>query len=383
MSDKDIGKIVDKIKARWQNSNVKQYIFFLMYADLVCGGDLIQANDKLGCAPNLESIEIAPTEAEREKKIVELKELIKEIDIKELGIFCDLMLREYQESGGKCAGQFFTPPEVGQLMAKIAHYEKGDIKSVFDPTCGSGNLLEATKNEIDNDLTLYGVELNFNIYLACLIRLHKDKNQLVNIDLFSTDYTNIFDFVISNPPFGTNIKGTRHGKVSGDWAFILEGFKSLNEHGVMCVQHTPGILTKNADEKIRQEMAPFIHGIIKLPTNIFINTPIDTVILILKKTPKQGERFVIDASNDWAYTTKQRLKIVNTEAIFELWKNREAIEGKCGFTDDFNFSLKVEEAPEILDPRALMDEIEKLHMEARENMKKLRELIYSLEGGNE
>ena len=376
----DIVNVVDRIKATWQNSNVKQYIFFLMYADLVCWGDLIQAQDRLGWAPNLESAEIAPTEAEREKKIAELKELIKEIDIKDLGLFCDLILREYQESGGKCAGQFFTPPEVGQLMAKIAHYEKGDIKTVFDPTCGAGNLLEATKNEIDNDLTLYGVELNFNMYLACLVRLQKDKNKLVNSDLFLTDYTNVFDFVISNPPFGTNIKGTRHGKVSGDWAFILEGFKSLNENGVMCVQHEVGILYKNSDEKIRQEMAPFIHGIIKLPPNIFINTRIGTVILILKKTPKQGERFVIDASNEWAYTTKQKLNIVNKEAIFELWKNREAVEGKCGFTDDFDFRLKVEEEKEILDPRALMDEIEKLNMEATENMKKLRELVYSLEG---
>ena len=78
-------------------------------------------------------------------------------------------------------------------------------------------------------------------------------------------------------------------KFRGDWAFILEGFKSLNENGVMCVQHMGGILTKNADEKIRQEMSPFIHGIINLPTNIFINTPIGTVILILKKTPKQGK----------------------------------------------------------------------------------------------
>ena len=380
MSDRDIVKIVDKIKARWQNSNVKQYIFFLMYGDLVCGGNLIQANDKLSWSPDLESKEIAPTEVEREKKIAELKELIKEIEVKDLGLLCDLILREYQESGGKCAGQFFTPPEVGQLMAKIAHYEKGDIKTVFDPTCGAGNLLEATKNEIGNDLTLYGVELNFMMYLACLVRLHKDKNKLVNSDLFSTDYTNVFDFVISNPPFGTNIKGTKYGKVSADWAFILEGFKSLNENGVMCVQHTTGILTKNADEKIRQEMAPFIHGIIKLPTNIFTNTAIGTVILILKKTPKQGERFVIDASNDWAYTTKQKLNIVNKEAIFELWKNKEEVEGKCGFTDDFNFSLKVEEEREILDPRALMDEIEKLDMEERENMKKLRELIYSLEG---
>ena len=376
----DIVNVVDRIKATWQNSNVKQYIFFLMYADLVCGGDLIQAQDRLGWAPNLESAEIAPTEAEREKKITELKELIKEIELTDLGLFCDLILRIYQESGGKCAGQFFTPPEVGQLMAKIAHYEKGDIKTVFDPTCGAGNLLEATKNEIDNDLTLYGVELNFNMYLACLVRLQKDKNKLVNSDLFLTDYTNVFDFVISNPPFGTNIKGTRHGKVSGDWAFILEGFKSLNENGVMCVQHEVGILYKNSDEKIRQEMAPFIHGIIKLPPNIFINTRIGTVILILKKTPKQGERFVIDASNEWAYTTKQKLNIVNKEAIFELWKNREAVEGKCGFTDDFDFRLKVEEEKEILDPRALMDEIEKLNMEATENMKKLRELVYSLEG---
>ena len=376
----DIVNVVDRIKATWQNSNVKQYIFFLMYADLVCGGDLIQAQDRLGWAPNLESKEIAPTEAEREKKIAALKELIKGIELKDLGLFCDLILRIYQESGGKCAGQFFTPPEVGQLMAKIAHYEKGDIKTVFDPTCGAGNLLEATKNEVDNDLTLYGVELNFNMYLACLVRLHKDKNKLINSNLFSTDYNNIFDFVISNPPFGINIKGTRHGKVSADWAFILEGFKSLNENGVMCVQHEVGILYKNSDEKIRQEMAPFIHGIIKLPPNIFINTRIGTVILILKKTPKQGERFVIDASNDWAYTTKQRLNIVNKEAIFELWKNREAVEGKCGFTDDFDFRLKVEEEKEILDPRALMDEIEKLDMEARENMKKLRELVYNLEG---
>ena len=148
----------------------------------------------------------------------------------------------------------------------------------------------------------------------------------------------------------------------------------------MCVQHMSSILYKNKDAFIRDKLADCIEGIIKLPPKIFINTPILTVILVMRKGGRNGGMFCIDAMKSWGYTTNGKLNIVNTEAIFEVWKNKEPVKGKCGFCNDFNFSFEGEKQEEVIDPRTLLDELDKLDAKARENHQRLRALVCELEG---
>lgn len=375
----NIEKVVSKIKSAWVNGNVKNYVFVFLYADNK-GISVEQACSELQFTPDFESKDIAHTKEDRVKKLRDLRDLCRKIELKDIGVFCDLILSTYSESGGKCAGQFFTPKEVADLMARIGYAGNANIRTLYDPTCGAGNLLEAARNTIKNDVVLYGTELNFSLLLGAKARFFNKKNELKHGDLFAVTDTNKYDFIISNPPFGSNVKGTRwdkvyNKKISGDWAFILEAFDKLKDGCLMCVQHTSGILYKSQDVFIRDKLSDCIEGIIKLPPKIFINTPISTVILVMRKGGRNGGMFCIDAGQSWGYTTNKKLNIVNTEAIFEVWKNKEPVKGKCGFCNDFNFSFEEEQQEEVIDPRALLDELDKLDAEARENHQRLRALV--------
>ncbi|MBO7715303.1 MAG: N-6 DNA methylase [Methanobrevibacter sp.] len=380
----NIEKIVSKIKSTWVNGNVKNYVFVFLYADNK-GISVEQACSELQFTPDFESKDIAHNKDQRVEKLRDLRALCRKIELKEIGVFCDLILSSYVENGGKCAGQFFTPKEVGKLMARIGYADNENIRTIYDPTCGAGNLLEEARNTIKNDIVLYGTELNFSLLLGAKARLFKTKNELKHGDLFAVTDTNKYDFIISNPPFGTDIKGTRwdniyNKKISGNWAFILEAFDKLKDGCLMCVQHTPSILSNEKDSFIRDKMADAIEGIINLPSKIFINTPISTIILVMRKGGRKRERFYIDATQPWGYTTNKKLNIINTDAIFELWKNKEPVKGKCDFCPDFDFSFKEEQPDEVIDPRALLDELERLDAKARENHKRLRALLWKLEG---
>lgn len=380
----NIEKVVSRIKSTWVNGNVKNYVFVFLYADNK-GISIEQACSELQFTPDFESKDIAHNKDERVKKLRDLRALCRKIELKEIGVFCDLILSTYSESGGKCAGQFFTPKEVSNLMALIGYADNKNIRTIYDPTCGAGNLLESARTTIKNDIVLYGTELNFSLLLGAKARLLKTKNELKHGDLFAVTDTNKYDFIISNPPFGTKIKETRwdkiyNNKISGDWAFILEAFDKLKDGCLMCVQHTPSILFKMNDTFIRDKMADAIEGIIKLPSKIFINTPISTVILVMRKGGRKSKRFCIDATQPWGYTTNKNLNIVNTDAIFEVWKNKEPVKGKGDFCNDFDFSFKKKQSEEVIDPRALLDELDRLDAEARENHKRLRALVCELEG---
>ena len=379
----NIEKVVSKIKSEWVNGNVKNYVFVFLYADNK-GISVEQACSELQFTPDFESKYIAHTKEYRVKKLRDLRDLCRKIELKDIGVFCDLILLTYSESGGKCAGQFFTPKEVADLMARIGYADNENIRTIYDPTCGAGNLLAAARNTIKNDVVLYGTELNFSLLLGAKARFFNTKNELKHGDLFAVSDNNKYDFIMSNPPFSSNVKGTRwdkiyNKKISGDWAFILEAFDKLKDGCLMCVQHMSSILYKNKDAFIRDKLADCIEGIIKLPLKIFRNTSISTVMLVMRKGGRNGGMFCIDAMKSWGYTTNKKLNIVNTEAIFEVWKNKEPVKGKCGFCNDFNFYFEEEKQEEVIDPRALLDELDKLDAKVRENHQRLRALVCELE----
>lgn len=395
-----VTEIINKIKNNWFNANVKDYVFSLLYARKY---NLNSLSDKIvelrkdpeiyELLPDFESVSIGKTREDRVKKLEELDAWVGEIELKEIGVFCDLLINTFQDTGAKSAGQFFTPYEACELIASIGLHNKPVISQVFDPTCGNGNLLQVVNNKNDK-IDLFGSEINLSMVLAAKARFSLNenaKNIIKYMDFFEFKKENPnqqFQLILGNPPFSSGVKGTRwdnvyNKKCPDDWAFILESLDLLDSKGYLVMCLPMGVLYRNDGKKIRQALKPYVDTIINFPKNMFYNTMIATCCIVFSKEGGIDKCFCIDASKEWAYTQKDKVNVLNHKKVFEIYKNKEEIEGQTKYIelgDEWNFYLEKEEAEEVIDPRALMNEINRLHAESDEHIKKLNELVAMLEG---
>lgn len=85
-----------------------------------------------------------------------------ELDV--LGDAYEYLIGQFASNAGKKAGEFYTPQEVSKILAKIVTTGKQKLKSVYDPTCGSGSLLLRVAKEVDDVSDFYGQEMNRTTY---------------------------------------------------------------------------------------------------------------------------------------------------------------------------------------------------------------------------
>lgn len=210
-------------------------------------------------------------------------------------------------------GIFYTPPE---LAKRLLSYVNIQPKSVYDPTCGAGNLLRVFPDSVKK----YGQEL--------------DAEQLALIDLSNfTGYAGDtlmedgfagqrFDCIIANPPFSVkwNPEALKDDErfsccpalpppSKADWAFILHILHHLSENGVAVILEFPGILYRGQREgKVRQWFIEnnYIDRIVHIPGNTFEDTFITTCILVLKKNKD---------TTDVIFEDGDRLETVSLEDI--------------------------------------------------------------------
>jgi type I restriction enzyme M protein len=74
------------------------------------------------------------------------------------------LIGQFASGAGKKAGEFYTPQQVSTILAKLVTTGKTRLKSVYDPTCGSGSLLLRVKREVEDVSSFYGQELNNTTY---------------------------------------------------------------------------------------------------------------------------------------------------------------------------------------------------------------------------
>ena len=237
-----------------------------------------------------------------------------------LGRAYEYLLRKFAEGSGQSAGEFFTPTEVGFLMAHILRPKPGE--DCHDYTCGSAGLLvklQLVARELDPTsrvpLKLRGQELQAESYaVACMNAIIHDMeadiargDTMIN-PKFKTAGGKIstHDIVVANPmwnqPFNPDVfandpfdrfrpaGGVTAGK--GDWAWLQHTLACLNERGRAAVVLDTGALTrgsgsKHADKErnIRKWFVErdLIDGVILLPDNLFYNTTAAGVIVVLSK----------------------------------------------------------------------------------------------------
>jgi len=270
-----------------------------------------------------------------------------------LGDAYEYLIGEFASGAGKKAGEFYTPQTVSTLLAKIVTQGKDRLRSVYDPTCGSGSLLLRVKREVKDVDMIYGQEMNRTTYNLARMNMILHDVHFAKFDIKQEDtltrpqHTNMrFDAVVANPPFSAKWSAdpiylqderfSRYGKLApsskADMAFVQHMLHQLDEQGTMAVVLPHGVLFRGSSEGvIRQyliEKMNVVDTIIGLPANIFYGTSIPTCILVLKKNRTHtGDILFIDASNDFDKQKNQnKLLPEHIENIIAAYEQRQDIE---------------------------------------------------------
>ncbi len=318
-------------------------------------------------------------------------------DIDILGDAYEYMIGQFAAGAGKKAGEFYTPQEVSEILSEIVVTGKTRLKSVYDPTCGSGSLLLRTARGGNAD-TIYGQEKNPTTFNLCRMNMllhgikYKDF-EIHNGDTLENDELGEqqFDAVVANPPFSAewtaaekfnnddrfSKAGVLAPKSKADYAFILHMLYHLNDGGTMACVAPHGVLFRGAAEgKIRRfliEKKNYIDAIIGLPANIFYGTSIPTCILVMKKCRQSDDNILfIDASKEFEKVkTQNKLRPEHIQKIIETYRNRTEIEkySHCATLkeieeNDYNLNIPryvdTFEEEEEIDIKAVMAEIKEL-----------------------
>ena len=324
-------------------------------------------------------------------------------DIDILGDAYEYMIGQFAAGAGKKAGEFYTPQEVSEILSEIVVTDKTRLKSVYDPTCGSGSLLLRTARGGNAD-TIYGQEKNPTTFNLCRMNMllhgikYKDF-EIHNGDTLENDELGElqFDAVVANPPFSAewtatdkfnnddrfSKAGVLAPKSKADYAFILHMLYHLNDGGTMACVAPHGVLFRGAAEgKIRRfliEKKNFIDAIIGLPANIFYGTSIPTCILVMKKCRQEDDNILfIDASKEFEKVkTQNKLRPEHIQKIIETYRNRTEIEkySHCATLkeieeNDYNLNIPryvdTFEEEEEIDIKAVMAEIKELESKRTE-----------------
>ena len=343
-----------------------------------------------------------------------------------IGNAYEFLIKQFAAGAGKTAGEFYTPPEVSQLMALLVDPKEGD--EICDPACGSGSLLMKCGRLIherygSKKYALYGQEAIGSTWALAKMNmfLHGEDNHRVEWGdtirnpklLDGDDKLQHFDIVVANPPFSLDKWGHstaeddkfgrfRRGippRTKGDYAFILHMVETLKpKTGRMAVVVPHGVLFRSAAEgKIRQKLVEenLIDAVIGLPDKLFYGTGIPAAVLVLRKRKADEATLFIDASRDYLSGKNQnQLSEENLKRIFSTYQARDPkgvpryaalVSREEMAENDYNLNIPryvdtFEAEPEI-DLVAVRSEREKLKAELAELEAKmdlyLKELGYS------
>lgn len=356
---------------------------------------------------DLQSPKLGRTVEDKNRLITNVLRHLAEINFDEkrdiLGDAYEYLIAMFASSAGKKAGEFYTPQEVSKVLAKIVTLGKDRLKSVYDPTCGSGSLLLRVANERKISY-FYGQELNQTTYNLAIMNmiLHGVKPNdfyLEQGDTLEDDrhFDKKFDAIVANPPFSAKwsassafLDDERFGeygklapKTKADFAFVQHMLYHLNGTGTMATVLPHGVLFRGAAEgTIREYLLKeknYLDAVIGLPANIFYGTSIPTVILVFKKNRENKDNILfIDASNDFEKVkTQNRLRDEDIEKIVRTYEKREDIEKYSRVVtmeeiaeNDYNLNIPryvdTFEEEEKIDLDAVVKEIESIDEEMKE-----------------
>lgn len=266
----------------------------------------------------------------------------------------EYLMMMYASSAGKSGGEFFTPQEVSELLAKITVVGKKKISKVYDPACGSGSLLLQFAKVLGKDNVtdgFYGQEINITTYNLCRINMflhdiNYEKFEIAHGDTLTdpVDWDNpSFEAIVSNPPYSIKWDGDDNPlmindprfspagvlapKSKADLAFTMHILDWLATNGTAAIVEFPGVMYRGgAEQKIRKYLVDnnFVDAVIQLPPDLFFGTTIQTCILVLKKSKKDNKVLFINAEREFARSnTKNKLRPEDIARILIKFTNRD------------------------------------------------------------
>ena len=261
---------------------------------------------------------------------------LKDVEPDILGRAYEYLLRKFAEGSGQSAGEFYTPREVGILMANILDPEP-DVR-VYDPCCGSGGLLIKcylkfkAKNDETKTLKFYGQEIlpstfamaKMNVFIHDMEADISLGDTMHNPAFTTSDGSlDTFDIVTANPMWNQKFDQPTYENdpferfslgfpptSSADWGWIQHMYSSLNEKGKMAVVLDTGAVSRgsgnqgrNRERDIRKEFIDrdLVESVILLPDNLFYNTSAPGIILVVNRNKKRpNEILLVNASDKFS-----------------------------------------------------------------------------------
>ena len=307
---------------------------------------------------DLTSSKLGKSENDKNELIVKVLSHLDEIDFDlentesdVLGDAYEYLIGQFASGAGKKAGEFYTPQQVSKVLAQLVTVGKDKLKSVYDPTCGSGSLLLRVAKQVKEVAAFYGQEMNPTTYNLCRMNMimhdvHYKKFDIKNEDTLERPQhvDQRFEAIVANPPFSANWSASPlsmsddrfsgYGKLApsskADFAFVQHMVHQLADNGTMAVVMPHGVLFRGAAEgHIRKYLIAdrnYLDAVIGLPANIFYGTSIPTCILVLKKERSEADSLLfIDASQHFEKVkTQNYLRAEDISKIVDTYKNRTA-----------------------------------------------------------
>ena len=265
-----------------------------------------------------------------------------------LGDAYEYLIGQFASGAGKKAGEFYTPQEVSTILARIVTTGKTRLKSVYDPTCGSGSLLLRVAKEVKEVGDFFGQEMNRTTYNLARMNMILHGVHYRNFDLKQDDTLETpmhegmrFEAIVANPPFSANWSAkdlfqaddrfASYGRLApaskADYAFVTHMLHHLDDNGSMAVVLPHGALFRGAAEgHIREFIIKeknWLDAVIGLPANIFYGTSIPTCIMVFKKCRETDEVLFIDASKNFEKGKNENyLRPSDVDKIVETFQNR-------------------------------------------------------------
>ena len=307
---------------------------------------------------DLTSSKLGKTESDKNELVVKIMQELDQIDFDlqntetdVLGDAYEYLIGKFASGAGKKAGEFYTPQQVSSVLAQLVTAGKTKLKSVYDPTCGSGSLLLRVAKEVKEVSAFYGQESNPTTYNLCRMNMimhgvHYKKFDIKNEDTLERPQhiDERFEAIVANPPFSAEWSasplfmsddryapyGRLAPKGTADFAFVQHMIHQLADNGTMACVLPHGVLFRGgAEGHIREYLIKdknYLDAVIGLPANVFYGTSIPTCVLVLKKKREnKNDVLFIDASQHFEKVKTQNvLRKEDIDKIINAYKKRSA-----------------------------------------------------------
>lgn len=380
---------------------------------------------------DVNSNKLGATVVKRNEMLSKILDKIGSLDLKadyadhQIDVFGDayeFLMTMYASNAGKSGGEFFTPQEVSNLLARIVTVGKTEVRKVYDPACGSGSLLLQFAKLLGKEnirVGFFGQEINITTYNLCRINMFLHDINYNKFDIHCGDTLTApchwddepFDAIVSNPPYSTQWEGDANPtlindprfapagvlapKTKSDLAFTMHMLSWLSTDGTAAIVEFPGVLYRGgAEQKIRKYLVDnnYVDTVIQLPQNLFFGVSIATCIIVLRKNKRENKTLFIDASAEFVHEgNKNKLSPDNIAHIVDEYTNHQIVPHFSALIDnaaiaenDYNLSVssyvEAEDTRPQTDIKELNEHIRRIVAHENELRAEIDKIIADLEG---